>query len=192
MEWVGPASKAKLNPAQYERIAIRLNKFRWHNDPPPPPLDDISSNQIDDRWWDIDSTAKAARQLRDSIPKMLVFQAGLKWAPETRDGHDVIQSLESALARALPYIERPFGEGTPARGRKRSKPWHIYAIQISNMLVRELQQAGHSKQPLSRNSVVVRVILKSLQRMQIPYSKTLSKTAIAAYLSRRNQKFGAA
>ena len=69
----------------------------------------------------------AANMLLASIPAMLSHWEGLQWAPETRDGYAVIESLHDALSRAFPYIEFPFGEHerlTPQKWPKKPKEWH--------------------------------------------------------------------
>jgi hypothetical protein len=191
-QWVGASSKAKLTDAQYDQIAVRLTKFRWNSDPPPSPsrgpkLIDGS----DERWWDIKATTKAARTLRDSMPKMLAFQKTLQWAPETRDGYNAIDALKKALVAASPYIEHPFG-GKGAGGRKRAKQWHIYAFLIAQLIIDEMIKAGHPKPGITRNSVVVRVVQKALKRMGVDKSGILSTSTIGMYLTRRNNKYGPA
>ena len=121
---------------------------------------------------------------------MVVHWDGLRWAPETRGGYDAIKGLEATLLVALPYIEWPFGEGERLTGQKRPKVWHTYAFGIARLIIDEMIKAGHTEPGITRNSVVVRVVHKALVRMGIPYSKTLSDTAIGAYLTRFNEKYG--
>jgi hypothetical protein len=190
-QWVGADSEAKLSASQYKTIATCLTKFRWHKDPPAnaPSLPKII-NEPDESWWDFQAATRVAKTLRECIPKILAFQDGLRWAPETRDGHPAIEALRAALDGALPYIEWPFGKYEPAIGYKYPKKWHTYATLVARLLVTEMIAAGNSKPGISRNSVVVRVVQRALQRMEIPQSKTLTPSAIGQHLTRWDTKYG--
>ena len=188
-QWFGSSGKAQLRSAQYGTIAAGITKLYWPSDPPPLPdspwLPKVDT-EPDDRWWDFRATTAAAKTLRDSIPKMLAFQHGLHWAPETREGLGAIKRLEDALLVALPYIEWPFGHYKRTTGYKSPKQWHTYAFLVARLTIDEMVAAGYAEPGIARNSVVVRVVRKALVRMAIPYSRTLSDTAIGAYLTRRN------
>jgi hypothetical protein len=121
---------------------------------------------------------------------MLIFQEGLRWAPETRDGHGAIKRLQEALLVALPYIEWPFGYYKRATGYKPQKLWHMYAFLVAQLIIHEMVVAGHAQPGITRNSVVVRVVHKALIRMSIPYARMVSNTAIGAYLTRWKAKYG--
>jgi hypothetical protein len=192
-QWFGTSSKAQLHNSQYRKIATHLTKLHWPSDPPPPPDSPWLAKIItepDDRWWDFRAATAAAKTLHDSIPKMLVFQEGLRWAPETRDGHGAIMRLQEALLTALPYIEWPFGFYKRSTGYKPPKAWHTYALLVAQLIIREMVVAGHAEPGITRNSVVVRVVRKALIRMLIPQAKIISSTAIGAYLTRWNKKYG--
>jgi hypothetical protein len=159
-QWFGPSSKAQLSDPQYKTIAARLTKMRWPKDPPSLASLAMINTQPDDRWWDFRAATNAAKTLCDSFPKMLAFQEGLQWAPETRDGLGAIKRLQEALIVALPYIEWPFGYHKGAKGYKPPKQWHIYAHSVAQLIIHEMVVAGHAKPGITRNSVVVRVVRK--------------------------------
>jgi hypothetical protein len=192
-QWFGSSSKAKLHNPQYRKIASHLTKLHWPGDPPPPadsPWLATINTEIDDRWWDFQAATAAAKTLRDSFPKMLAFQEGLQWAPETRDGLGAIKQLQASLVVAIPYIEWPFGYYKRATGYKPPKAWHTYASLVARLVIQEMVVAGHAEPGITRNSIVVRVVRKALIRMTIPYAKTVSNTAIGAYLTRWDKKYG--
>jgi hypothetical protein len=194
-QWFGNSKKARLRPTQYEEIATCLTKYRWPSDPPAPPDAPwlpkiIEADSEADRWWDFQGTTAAAKLLLQSAPAMIEHWKGLLWAPETRGGYEAIKDLKTALVAALHYIEWPFGEGERTTGQKRPKDWHLYAQSIARIIINEMVKAGQPEPGITRNSVVVRVVHKALVRMGIPYSKTLSDTAIGAYLTRWDKKFG--
>ena len=192
-QWFGNSRQAQLLGSQYREIAARLTKFHWPGDPPAPadaPWLPEMITEPDDRWWDFRAATDAAKTLRDSMPKMLVFQEGLQWAPETRDGYGAIKDLERALFAALPYIEWPFGYYERRTGYKRPKEWHTYARLIARLAIDQMIKAGSVKPGIARNSVVVRVVQRALIRIGIPQSKTLSKTAIGMHLTRWDAKYG--
>ena len=191
-QWFGNSRQAQLTEPQYREIAARLTKCRWPGDPPPPadaPWLPRIITETDDRWWDFRAATDAAKILRDSMPKMLVFQQGLLWAPETRDGYGAIKALEDALVTALPYIEWPLGFYERRTGYKRPKEWHTYALLVARITIDEMIKAGNAKPGIARNSVVVRVVQQALIRIGIPQSKTLSKTTIGMHLTRLHAKW---
>ena len=169
-----------------------MTRLHWPEDPAStagsPWLPEITTT-FDERWWDFKAAANAANTLNESIAKMLVFQEGLLSSPETRDSYAAIKSLGDALVTAIPYIEWPFGPYERRSGFRRAKQWHTYALIIARLTIDELEMAGHGDRGITRNSVVVRVVQNALLRMRIP-PQTLSKTAIGAFLTRWNKKYG--
>jgi len=193
-EWFGDSRQAQLCESQYYRIATRLTNFHWPGDPPAHPdspwLPKVITEPDDDRRWDFRAVTDAAKLLRDSMSKMLAFQEGLRPTSQTRGGYRAIKTLQVALLAALPYIEWPFGQYERQTAYKEPKKWHTYAFLVALVTIDEMINAGHIEPGITRNSVVVRVVQKALIRMGIPQSKTLSNTAIGAFLTRWNERYG--
>ena len=87
-------------------------------------------------------------------------------------------------------LEWPFGEYERLTGVKTPKPWHTMAQVIARLIIGEMVKAGHENPGISRNSVVVRVVHRTLIRMDFPHREMITLAAIAAYLTRWNDKYG--
>jgi hypothetical protein len=189
-EWFG--SRSRPNEALCDEIAGRLTKMRWPSDPPDDPDSPWLQCEIlepdTDRWWDFEGAADAAKTLLASVPAMLSFWDQLRWAPETRAGHEAIKALGGALSLALPYVEFPFGK-YERQVRKRPKNWHVPAIIIASFIREALIQSGRGAPALTRNSVLVRVVRQALVRMEYPNIGTVTPTAIGAHLTRWADKY---
>jgi hypothetical protein len=186
-QWFGNSSKAQLRNDQYGEIAARLTRFYWPSDPLELPELFTESH---DRCWDFGAAIDAAKSLFDDIPAMVAHWNCPQPTPETRAGLDAIKQLEAALLVALYHLEWPFGGGERLIGQKQPKDWHVYALGIASLIIGEMIKAGNTKPGITRNTVVVKVVHKALVRMGIPYSRTLSHSAIGAYLTRSNEKHG--
>jgi hypothetical protein len=187
--WFGKSPKSKLKEAQYCELAAFLTRCRWPGDPPDPPDSPWLVRIIEDdqeQWWDFKGVSQAARNLLESMPQIVSC-----WETRLRsEGKDQIRKLQEALSDAIEYIEWPFGRYKRQTGQKTPKPWHIYAQLIARAIIGVMIEAGHEKPAVSRNSVVVRVAQKALMRMKIPNAGMVTRTAIAAYLTRWDGRYG--
>lgn len=188
--WFGTSSKSRLDRKQYCGIAAYLTKIRWPSGP-----DNVLDPQPakvetePDKYWDF-AAFDAAKLLHKSLPAILSHWAGLLWAPETHGGYPAIKALQDALVIALPYIEWPFGQYERQTGHKTPKNWHLPAVMIAKVLIKEMIAAGHHDPGITRNSVVVRVVNEALIRMGYPHVEMITASAIGAHLSRWDGKYG--
>jgi hypothetical protein len=191
--WFGNSKNASsLTQAQYSEIAAHLTRCRWPSDPPAPGKSPRFPRMIEhdsNKFWDFKAAIDAMTTLRDSIPAMLSHWEGQQWAPETRQGYELIQMLGAAISKAAPYIEWPFGHSERRAGRKKRKGWHLPAVIFANLIIKELVQAGHDP-GITRNSVVVRVVFRALHRMNFPNLKMITHSAIGMHLARWDKEFG--
>ena len=192
-EWFGNSRTVQLSDVQYREIACRFTKIRWPQDPPAAPDSPwVPSKKMDDpdRWWDFQGCSEAAKKLLGSLPAMTSHWDSLRWAPETRAGSEVIKTLTDALSAAMQYIEYPFGYYERQTGRKMPKAWHTPTLIIARIIIDAMVEAGHEQPGISRNSVVVRIVLKALIRMRYPDVEMITATAIGTHLERWDRKFG--
>jgi hypothetical protein len=191
--WFGASSNALLSEVQYSEIAAYLTKCRWPSDPPPSPdapgLSKIIESGSDD-YWDFKAVTDAAKTLRDSVPAMLSHWEGLRWAPETREGYEVIKGLGEALSAAMPYVEWPFGRYERQTRRKQMKDWHGPSVLFANRIIDVLVRAGHNNPGITHNSVLVRVVHSALIRMKFPNPEMITRSAIGMHLTRWDEEFG--
>lgn len=191
-EWFGRS--VQLSEAQYWEIASRLTKLAWPSDPPAAsgsywlPREGIDDNP--DLWWDFRGSSDAAKKLLESLPPMTAHWERLKWAPETRAGSEVLKTLTDALSAAMPYIEWPLGYFERRTGRKKPKAWHTPTLIIARIIINAMIEAGHEQPGISRNSVVVRIVLKALIRMRYPDLAMITASAIGTHLDRCDKRFG--
>ena len=143
-----------------------------------------------DRWWDFHGSSEAAKKLLGSLPAMTAHWDCLRWAPETRAGSEVLKTLTAALSAAMPYIEWPLGYFERQTGRKKPKAWHTPSVIIARIIINAMVEAGHEQPGISRNSVVVRIVLKALIRMRYPDLEMITATAIGTHLERWDKRFG--
>jgi hypothetical protein len=208
--WFANCRRPRPDEALCAEIAGRLTKMRRPSDPrqsfgvenydellkrgmikftkqdPESPWVAVVLTEVDDRWWDFEGARNSANTLLDSIPSMLQHWETLRRWPETLDGYEVIKALEHALARALPYIEWPFGEGE-RQDPPRPSSWHMPAVLIANIIAEALIRSGRLSTSTVANSTVVKVVHKALIRLEYP---DIDASAIAMYLTRRSAKFG--
>ncbi|MGD0187801.1 MAG: hypothetical protein ABSC25_21495 [Roseiarcus sp.] len=190
-DWLKSSRTPALSASRCEEVAERLNKMRWPSDPPPP---DSINEAGDDRWWDFRGATKAAMTLRESLPAMLAYWEGQRWAPETRGGYDAIKALSDALDGAMPFIEWPFGvyerRKTPCARRRDLDDWHFSAILIFKWAAQAMLMDGRALRSLHRNSVVVKAVHRALVRMGFPNMEMVTESAIAKHLSKNSEMFG--
>jgi hypothetical protein len=192
-EWVGKPSKSMMGKEQFREIAASLTSYRWPADPPPPPGTPWVPREIEpdpNRWWDFEAVTEAAKTLLRNAPAMLSHWEGQRWAPQTRNGFDVIKALGDALFSAMPYIEWPFGYYERQGRSKRPKPWHIMALVIARLVITAMIEADHNEPGITRSSIVVRIVSNALIRMGFPNAKMITPAAIGMHLTRWNEKFG--
>lgn len=151
-----------------------------------------------DRWWDLGAATEAAKLLASSMSKMIEHWEGLRWAPETRGGHEAMLVLATALEAALPYIEFPFGEYErhAQQQRARPKPWHVPAVAIAHRATKTMTSAGRS----ISDAALAGFVFKALGRLSHnPAGRlgsdfnfgTITVKAVNMYLRRRRKKYGA-
>jgi hypothetical protein len=174
-------------------LAGVLSGWRWASDPPKPSLSrEMAPEEVEEaeaQWWNFRGAITSARELSGAIPKMLKHWEGLRKWPETRDGYDAIEKLREALATATPYIELPFGPYEPAIGQKSPKPWHLPAVLIAGLLISALAKSTNRSQSLGKNSVIIRVVCKALNRMG-HCEKKIDAGAVSKYVTRWREKNG--
>jgi hypothetical protein len=190
-KWVGKSSKSKMGEVQFHEIAAGLTRFRWPNDPPKRFANEARVVDSDGSpFWDFTAVTAAAKTLLKNAPAMLSHWEGQRWAPQTRDGFDIIKNLGDALLRAMPYIEWPLGYYDGKTSNKTPKPWHAMAIVIARLVIKSMIEAGQDQPGLARNSVVARIVYRALFRMNFPNSNMITVTAIGAHLTRWDKKYG--
>jgi hypothetical protein len=181
-EWFG-RSKSRLKQEQFADIAEFLNRISW----PSKSLSEEEAQLSDtggvdtDKFWDFNAAHAAVNTLRECLPLMLRFWKGLQWAPETRAGYDSIERLGRALEEAAPLIEHPFGVSMPRPAFPNFREWHAPAVAIAKRVRTELRRAGDPNPSMERNSVTVRLVHKSMERMGF---KTFTDSAISQYLKK--------
>jgi hypothetical protein len=208
-EWFESCRKPQPNDALCTEIAVRLTKMRWASDPP----DNFGLKNYDellerglvkltrldaespwiavvdagpnDRWWDVEGAADAAKILIDSIPNMLRHWEWLRPTPENSNGYKVIKALSEGLSAARPYIERPFGEYPRIDPRKQARRWHVPAVGIAHTIIGALKQSGRRSVSTAANSITVQVVGRALVRMGYPH---VEASTIARHLGRRAKK----
>ncbi len=182
-----------MGEAQFRKIAVGLTRFKWPADPAPPPGSAWVPREIEtdlNRWWDFEAVTEAAKTLLRNAPAMLSHWEGQRWAPQTRNGFEVIKALGDALFSAIPYIEWPFGYYERQGRSKRPKPWHIMALVIAKLVINVMIEAGHNDPGITRNSIVVRIVYNALIRMGFSNVSMITPAAIGIHLTRWNEKFG--
>jgi|ERR1700721_1594290 len=183
MEWFG-RSKARLKQEQFASIAEFLNRIRWPSKSPSregAQLFDADGADTD-KFWDLGAADAAVETLRECLPSMLKFWKGLQWAPETHGGYGSIERLGRALEEAAPLIKHPFGPLMPGPRVPEFREWHAPAVAITKCVRTELHRAGDPNPSTERNSVTVRLVHMSMERMGFPMAVTDS--AISQYLKK--------
>jgi len=139
-----------------------------------------------EKWWDFQAANESLGELTAILPTMLEFWAkGSQMFPRKMSGYQAIQTLNAALAAAAPYIEAPFGDYTPATGKKKRKPWHVAAIAIYPEVGRILVAAGHKlPKTISHTTIWATVTFQALQRLELPDARMMELKAVATYLDR--------
>lgn|GEM_PF-3069521 len=192
-KWLGSSKASILGRSQYREIAAGLTKLKWPGDLPSPlgsPWFQKEPEIDPKRWWDFEAATEAAKTLLKSAPAMLSHWEGQRWAPQSRDGYDVIKALGNALFLAMPYIEWPLGYYEHRTRSKRPKPWHTMALVIARLVINVIVKAGHNEPGITRNSIVVRIVRNALIRMKLPDAKMVTLAAIGAHLTRWDKKYG--
>jgi hypothetical protein len=145
--------------------------------PPPAPEADVRE------YWDFNEVTAAAKTLLAAIPNMRDHWTRLEWAPETRGGTSAMDTLAEALTIAMPLIEWPFGRYERVSGQKKNKDWHFHALALAPLILRAMQNAGHQRLSLERNSIAVKILQQALNRAS-DRIVGIDEPAIAQFLKR--------
>jgi len=149
-----------------------------------------SAEKLAERWWDVDIVADAANLVLEALPKLIGHWEKLQWSPETADGYRALIDLQTALSKAMPYIEAPFGEFEPLVGYKPPKTWHSAAMILFVEVGKMLAGAGHQLPDTpSRNTILVQITREAILRLTIKDGRP-EAPALAQFLDRFGQRGG--
>lgn len=160
--WFARFSKPHPSSLVCEELASLLNSMA---DPKPIewPAHPLELHELAATPWNFEGVFKAAQILKANLP-IILSPFSVAAAPAGDEaGRAALIELQSALDRAAPYLQNPYGRPEP--GHHRIKSWHVPAMFLLGPVYGVLVKAGHKSPGITRNSIVAGVLRLALERL---------------------------